>query len=195
MLYLVAAKRIVLVGIPGVGKTSLVNVIVEKIKDTGKTVLVKSFGSAMLEEAKRIGIHDRDALRCLPTNEQEDLQRTAAERIASEECDILIIDTHAFISTNSGYYPGLPENILHIIKPTNYISVSAKPEEIYNRRMNDPTRHRDLVTMNVIKQEMDLQAAMISACSVVSGSPVKPIMNREGRLVEVANDVIRAIGL
>lgn len=195
MLCLVAAKRIVLVGIPGVGKTSLVNAIVDKIKSTGKTVLVKSFGSAMLEEAKRIGIHDRDALRCLPTNEQEDLQKTAAERIATEECDVVIIDTHAFISTSSGYYPGLPESILHIIKPTNYISVSAKPEEIYNRRMNDPTRHRDLVTMNVIKQEMDLQAAMISACSVVSGSPVKPVVNREGRLAEAANDVIRAIGL
>ena len=195
MLFLVAAKRIVMVGIPGVGKTSLVNVIVERIRASGRTIQVKSFGSAMLEEAERIGIHDRDALRCLPTNEQEDLQRTAAERIAAEECDIVIIDTHAFISTTSGYYPGLPENILHIIKPTNYVSVSAKPEEIYNRRMNDPTRHRDMVTMNVIKQEMDLQAAMISACSVVSGSPVKPVVNREGRLDETANDVIRALGL
>lgn len=190
-----AAKRIVIVGIPGVGKTSLVNAIVEKTKSSGKTVLVKSFGSAMLEEARRNGIRDRDAIRCLPTKEQENLQRTAAERIAGEECDIIIIDTHAFISTTSGYYPGLPENILRILKPTNYISVSAKPEEIYNRRMNDPTRNRDLVTMNIIKQELDLQAAMISACSVVSGSPVKPVANREGRLVDAANDVIRAIGL
>lgn len=196
MLYLAAAKRIVvLVGIPGVGKTSLVNAIVEKIKSSGKVVLVKSFGSAMLEEARRNGIRDRDVIRCLPTKEQENLQRTAAERIANEECDVIIIDTHAFISTTSGYYPGLPESILRILKPTNYISVSAKPEEIYNRRMNDPTRNRDLVTMNIIKQELDLQAAMISACSVVSGSPVKPIVNKEGRLAEAANDVIRAIGL
>lgn len=192
---LVAGKRIVLVGIPGVGKTTLVNNVVSKLKNSGKIVIVKSFGSAMLEEAERNGIRDRDVLRRLPTEDQEQLQKIAAERIASEDCDAVIVDTHAFVSTNAGYYPGLPEKILRILKPTNYISVSAKPEEIYNRRMNDPTRHRDMVSMNDIKQELDLQAAFVSACSVISGSPVKPVVNREGRVAQAANDVIGAIGL
>lgn len=190
-----ADRRIVLVGIPGVGKTTLLTEVVKQLEGAGKTVLVRSFGTAMLEEAERSGIQDRDAIRCLPTEEQVRLQLNAAERIAAETCDVVIIDTHAFVNTRSGYYPGLPERVLRILNPTNYVSVSAKPEEIYNRRMNDPTRNRDIVSMNVIKQELDLQAAMVSACSVVSGSPVKPVVNREGRVREAANDVIGAIGL
>ena len=48
--------------------------------------------------------------------------------------DVVIIDTHAFISSSEGYYPGLPEHVLKIIQPTNFVSVSAKPEEIYNQK-------------------------------------------------------------
>lgn len=184
-----------MVGIPGVGKTTLLQQVVEKLQAARKVVLVRSFGTAMLEEAQKQGITNRDEIRNLPTEEQIRLQKTAAERLATETFDVLLIDTHAFVNTQSGYYPGLPERVLRILNPTNYISVSANPEEIYNRRMNDPTRNRDRVSIAVIKQELDLQAAMLSACAVVSGSPVKPVVNREGRLSDAADDVIRALGL
>jgi len=36
---------------------------------------------------------------------------------------------------------------------------------------------------------------MISACAVLSGSPVKYVLNREGMIDEVADKIIRAIGL
>ncbi|MDH3611346.1 MAG: AAA family ATPase, partial [Nitrosopumilus sp.] len=39
-------------GIPGVGKTTLIKKIVEKIKDHVKSVNVTSFGTIMLEVAK-----------------------------------------------------------------------------------------------------------------------------------------------
>ena len=147
VLCLVESKKIVMVGIPGVGKTTLVSKIVEILKDHEKSVSVTSFGTLMFEIAQKNGVKDRDELRKLPVSQQQELQKTAAEKIASQNEQVVIIDTHAFISSQEGYYPGLPEHVLKIIKPTNFVSVSAKPEEIYNRRMKDDTRNRDKITL------------------------------------------------
>jgi len=195
VLCLVESKKIVIVGIPGVGKTTLVSKLVEILEAQSKTVTVVSFGTVMFEEAKKKGIHDRDELRKLPMEQQQEFQKMAGETIAQLNDNFVIIDTHAFISTPSGFYPGLPEYVLKIIKPANFISVSAKPEEIYNRRMTDETRKRDKITIDGIKKEMSTQESMLAACSVLSGSPMKQILNREGKVDEAAEKVIKAIGL
>jgi len=192
---LVENRRVVVVGIPGVGKTSLLKRIVEIIKDHNKSVSVNSFGSVMFDIAKANGINDRDELRKLPVIEQKNLQKIAAEKLAMLTDDVVIIDTHVFINSTEGYYPGLPEHVLKILKPTNFISVSAKPEEIYNRRMKDDTRNRDNISIDNIKKELDAQSGMISACAVISGSPVKHVLNREGMIDEVAEKIIKVIGL
>ena len=195
MLYLAENKRIILVGIPGVGKTSLLSKMVEIIKNHDKSVGVISFGTLMFEIAKKNGLKDRDELRKLPVAEQQNLQKIAAEKIAEHNEQIVIIDTHAFINSTEGYYPGLPEHVLKIIKPTNFVTVTAKPEEIYNRRMKDDTRNRDKITLTKIKTELGLQSGMISACAVITGSPVKHILNREGKIDEATDKIIKAIGL
>jgi len=195
VLYLVENKKIVMVGIPGVGKTTLLSKMVEVIKKHDKSVLVISFGTLMFEVAKKNGLKDRDELRNLPVTEQQELQKLAAEKIAAQTEQVIIIDTHAFINSPGGYYPGLPENVLKIIKPTNFVSVSAKPEEIYNRRMKDGTRNRDKITVTNIKKELDIQAGMISACSIITGSPVKHVLNREGKIDETTEKIINAIGV
>jgi len=195
VLCLAESKKIVIVGIPGVGKTTVLSKLVEILKSQNKTVTVVSFGSVMFEEAKKKGIQDRDELRKLPMTEQQELQKIAGEVISKLNENVVIIDTHAFISTPSGFYPGLPEYVLKILKPDNFISFSAKPEEIYNRRMTDETRKRDLVTIASIKKELAVQESMLSACSVLSGSPMKSILNREGKVDEAAESVIKAIGL
>ena len=195
MLCLAENRRIVMVGIPGVGKTTLLSKIVEIVKDHEKSVKMMSFGTLMFEVAQENGLEDRDELRKLPVSEQQNLQKIAAEKIAMQNEDVVIVDTHAFISSPEGYYPGLPEHVLKIIKPTNFVSVSAKPEEIYNRRMKDDTRHRDKITIENIKKELDVQSGMISSCAVITGSPVKLVLNAEGKIDEVANKITNAIGL
>ena len=192
---MVESRKIVVVGIPGVGKTSLLQKIVEILKNNNKSVSVHSFGSIMFDVAKENGVTDRDELRKLPLSQQKNLQKIAAEKLAMLNEDLVIIDTHAFINSPEGYYPGLPEHVLQILKPSNFISVSAKPEEIYNRRMKDVTRTRDNVSIDNIKKELDVQSGMISACAVISGSPVKHVLNREGMIDEVAEKIIRTIGL
>jgi len=169
--------------------------MVETVKNHDKSVDVISFGTLMFEIAKKNGLKDRDELRKLPVAEQQNLQKMAAEKIAEHNEQIVIIDTHAFINSTEGYYPGLPEHVLKIIKPTNFVTVTAKPEEIYNRRMKDDTRNRDKITLTKIKTELELQSGMISACAVITGSPVKHILNREGKIDEATDKIIKAIGL
>lgn len=193
MLYLAESKKVIVVGIPGVGKTTLVSKIVALLKSKQKSVSVHSFGTVMFEEAQKNGIKDRDELRKLTMEQQKNLQKIAAEKLSRLGDDLVIIDTHAFISTNAGFYPGLPNHVLQIIKPSNFISVSARPEEIYNRRMKDTTRNRDQVSLESIKKELSVQEAMLSSCSVLSGSPMKTILNAEGKVDEAAQAVIEAI--
>ncbi len=195
MLGLEDSKKVVIVGIPGVGKTSLVTKIAELIKQKNKTVSVHSYGTIMFEEAKKMGIKNRDELRTLPIEKQKELQKIAAETISNLSDDVIFIDTHAFISTKAGFYPGLPNYVIQIIQPTNFIAISASPDEIHNRRMKDGTRERDPISIEDIKKELAVQDAMLSSCSVFSGSPMKVIFNHEGKIEEAAVNVIDAIGL
>lgn len=195
MLCLVESKKVVMVGIPGVGKSTVVSKIVELLNQKNKSVSVVSFGTVMFEEAQKNGVKDRDELRKLEMQKQKNLQKMAAQTIANKNDNVVIIDTHAFIKTPAGFYPGLPEHVLRIIQPSNFIAVSARPEEIYNRRMKDETRQRDIVSIEKIKKELSVQDSMLATCSVLCGSPMKPILNAEGKIDEAANAVIKAIGL
>jgi len=194
VLYLDESKKIVIVGIPGVGKTTVVTKVFEILNSKNKSVSVVSFGNLMFEEALNYGVKDRDDLRKLSISQQQDLQKRAAERIAKLNDNVIIIDTHAFITTPAGFYPGLPDYVIKIIKPSNFISISARPEVIFNRRKQDETRHRDVVSIDLIKKELAVQDAMLSSCSVLSGSPLKTILNDEGKVEETAMNVIKAIG-
>ena len=195
MLGLEDNKKVVIVGIPGVGKTSLITKIAELIKQKNKTVSVHSYGTIMFEEAKKMGIKNRDELRTLPIEKQKELQKIAAETISNLSDDVIFIDTHAFISTKAGFYPGLPNYVIEIIQPANFIAISASPDEIHDRRMKDGTRERDPISIEDIKKELAVQDAMLSSCSVFSGSPMKVIFNHEGKIEEAAVNVIDAIGL
>jgi len=184
-----------MVGIPGVGKTTLVSTIAETLSRNNHSVSVNSFGTMMFEEAKKNGITDRDQLRKLSIVEQKKYQKVAAERLAQLTDEVVIIDTHAFISTPAGFNPGLPEYVLKVLRPYVLISVSARPEEIYNRRMKDETRNRDKITIERVKKELSFQESIVSACSVLSGAPIKTILNAEGKIEEAAANVIKAIGV
>jgi len=191
---LAESRRIIIVGIPGVGKTSLVSKVVELLRSKKISVNVSIFGTVMFEEAQKNGIKDRDDLRKLSVPEQKKLQSMAAKKIASMTDDIVIVDTHAFIATKEGYYPGLPHNVLEILTPDSFIMISARPEEIYNRRMKDTTRNRDIVSIEAIKKELDVTSAMLSTCSILCGSPIKMIQNSEGKIDEVAKGIVSAMG-
>ena len=187
-------KRVIIVGIPGVGKTTIVSKVVELLKEKKISVNVSIFGTVMFEEAKKNGLKNRDDLRKLSVPEQKKLQSMAAKKIASISDDVVIIDTHAFIATKEGFYPGLPHNVLEILMPDSFIMISARPEEIYNRRMKDTTRNRNIVSIDAIKKELDVTSAMLSTCSILCGSPIKMVLNSQGKIDEAAKGIVSAMG-
>ena len=63
VLYLVERKKVVIVGIPGVGKTSLVTRIVELINSEKHCASVHSYGTVMMDEAENTQVSNRDNLR------------------------------------------------------------------------------------------------------------------------------------
>jgi len=192
--YLAESKKVIIVGIAGVGKTTIVSKVVEILKAKKISVSVSIFGSIMFEEAKKKGITSRDELRKLSVPEQKELQSMAAKKISSLSDDIVIVDTHAFIATKEGFYPGLPHNVLEILMPDSFIVISARPEEIYNRRMKDTTRNRDIISIDAIKKELDVTSAMLSTCSILCGSPIKMVLNSEGKVDEAAKGIVSAMG-
>ncbi len=186
-------KRIIVVGIPGVGKTTVVSNVKNSLEQTGIKTNLAEFGKIMLEEAKKLNIQNRDEIRRLSIEDQKRLQNLAATKISQIYSDVVIIDTHLFINTKEGYYPGLPAHLLNNIKPTHLILIIANPEEIYHRRQNDSTRVRDIISLDSIKNEIDVSKMLISCCSIISGAPFKILANREGSLTECTQKMVSLI--
>ena len=75
--YLAESKRAIIVGIPGVGKTTLITRAAEMLNQKRKTTVV-IFGTIMFEEAKKRGLKNRDEMRRMTVEDQRHLQDVAA---------------------------------------------------------------------------------------------------------------------
>ena len=185
--------RVVVVGVPGVGKTTVITQAAERLNQLGSITQVMVFGSLMLDEAKKMGIKDRDEMRRLSVTTQRQLQEMAAKSISAVRSDNLIIDTHLFINTGEGRYPGMPRNLLDILSPTHLVLISADPEEIFARRMQDETRNRDLISIESIRNDLDVATIMLATSSVLTGAPFKVIFNRRDRLHDAVTELIEVM--
>ena len=186
------SKRAIIAGIPGVGKTTVIGRATEILNQKRKTTVVV-FGTVMFEEAKKMGLHNRDEIRRTPVEYQRRLQEMAAQRITEMKDDIVLIDTHLFINTEEGYYPGLPMTLLSIMKPTNMIMVAADAIEIAKRRQMDKTRERDIASKENIQKELDISQAMVASCSILTGTPFAIIMNNDSEVSKAAEDIARIL--
>jgi adenylate kinase len=175
--------RIVVVGIPGVGKSTVVAKSVSSIK--GASLVV--FGTAMFEAAKKLKwVEHRDQMRKLPVDKQSRLQKIAAEKLRHSVGRVVLVDTHLFIRTPEGFWPGLPYVVIQALKPTHLVLIEASPEEVLSRRESDTTRYRDVLTLEEVKTELSLARTFLSAASLVSGAPISFIYNHEGKADEAA---------
>lgn len=189
-----ASKRAIVVGIPGVGKTTVITRAADILNENGVKAKVVVFGTIMFEEAQKLGINHRDELRKMPVEDQKKLQDMAAHRIAHMPDKVVMIDTHLFISTKQGYYPGLPVSLLNILKPTNFVMIAAEPKEILARRLSDKTRDRDIKNEGDIKDELEISQIMVASCSILTGAPFTIVMNSDGKLDEAALQIVNALG-
>ena len=187
-------KRItIVVGIPGVGKTTVITKTKDILLQSGYNTTVVVFGSVMLSEAKKTGIVDRDQIRKLSLAGQQNLQNLAADYICSVKEDLVIVDTHLFIRTSSGFFPGIPQNAVQKLKPRNLVLITATPEEILARRAKDESRNRDMVSIEEIKKELGLAISMISTISILSGSAFEIVDNHQGSSEDTASFIARIL--
>ena len=175
-------KTVIIVGVPGVGKSTIISNATSTLQKKGTTLSRVVFGSVMFEEAKKLGINDRDQIRKLTVDVQQRLQNMAADHITSLNDLLVVVDTHLFIKTQSGYYPGLPMNLILKLNPERLILITASPEEILNRRKNDSTRTRDLISNDEIKSDIEVSLSMISSLSILTGAPFEIIHNHDNMI-------------
>lgn len=179
--------RIIIGGIPGVGKTTVLNVLITS------NIVVENYGDVMLKEAIRLNYaKNRDDLRKLPIEVQKDIQRKASEYLA--RLNEVVIDTHFSIQTPKGFLPGLPPDVLGILKPDLFIAIEADPLEIFERRKNDSQRNRDDDSLDKIRRHMEVNRSYGIAYSAMTGSPFLIVMNENGKHNEAAQQIMKVMG-
>ncbi|MHA1155757.1 MAG: AAA family ATPase, partial [Candidatus Heimdallarchaeota archaeon] len=98
------SKIVIVGGVPGVGKTTVINKVQELAKAEKMKITIIVFGSVMMEIASQLfNFHHIDPLRKLPSEKQKILQKEAAVRIEKRSWGKLtIVDTHYTIKTRTG---------------------------------------------------------------------------------------------
>jgi adenylate kinase len=182
-------KRVIIVGIPGVGKSTVITNVRDLLSQRGIDTKIAEFGKIMFDQARIMSIHNRDQLRRLSIEQQRTLQEMAANSINSLGNDVVIVDTHLFISTDNGFYPGMPLKLLNIINPTHLVLITATAEEIYKRRENDSSRQRDMISLDRITSDLRLSESMISSSSIITGCPFYVVQNNTNQ-IEKATEII-----
>lgn len=171
-------KTIILVGIPGCGKSSIIKETLRQVPE----VHVINYGDQMLKEAAFVGLN-RDKLRTLPLSEQKKIGIHAAEKMVKDEKGIILIDTHALIRTPTAYIPGLPKEVLGILSPSALAWIECSPQTVIQRRAGDNLRSRDKESIEELTLHQELSRAYLAACSLATGAVLCSVDNN-GPLIE-----------
>lgn len=188
-------KLVIVTGVPGVGKTTVLTAAIAACKDRGVPVAHVNYGDVMFEEAKAKGlVKDRDSMRRLPVKKQISLQLKAAKKISDiAEKRNVILDTHMFIRTPDGYMPGIPSWVGGMLSPDAVVLLEADPSEISKRRAKDAdVRTREADSAEKVNEHQLLGRGGAAALSVQTGCTVAVAENREGAHL-VAAGVIAGI--
>lgn len=165
---------IIVMGLPGAGKTTVLNGV-----ETDYTAI--NYGDLMLEiEKEMFGIKDRDEMRKLPIEQQIQAQKMVYERLSKMKGKV-ILDTHCSVSTSKGFFPGLPFEYLKMLKVEALVLITADVAEVAKRRLEDPTRVRDV---DDIALHDSMNKAFLASYSAFTGAPAVVIYNRQDRLEE-----------
>ncbi len=183
------ARRIIITGVPGVGKTTVIDGALKKLEEEGIRYQSINFGSFMFEVASREGkVKDRDQMRKLDRGVQKELQRMAGKAIAAIAGNV-IIDTHCSIRTPQGFLPGLPEWVIDELKPDMLILVETDEDQILQRRLKDPTRIRDMEGGRSIGEHQQFNRMIAAAIATQTGCTVKFVKNQDFLLEQAVLDM------
>lgn len=188
-------KVVVVTGVPGVGKSTVLERALNQLKTKGIEYELIIYGDVMLELLKRKGITHRDEMRNFPVGPYRDVQREAGKQIARvAKRKPVLVDTHCLVKKPEGYYPGLPRWVLEELQPELIVIIEASPEEVAGRRAKDPARKRDKELLNEVVEHQQLNRATATAYAALTGATVRIIHNRDGKLSEAVNEMVEVLG-
>jgi adenylate kinase len=175
-------KKVVITGVPGVGKTTVINQTISELASEGVEYQNINFGSCMFDVAAHQGmVQSRDDMRKLERVKQRELQRNAAQFIAKCEGNV-IIDTHCTVKTPKGYLAGLPEWVLKELMPDIVVLVETDEDQILMRRMGDASRVRDVEGYRALCEHQQFNRAMAASYAMLTGCTVKIVINADNLL-------------
>jgi len=182
-------KKVIITGVPGVGKTTVVNEALKKLREEGIEYQSINFGTFMFDVAVKENIvKDRDQMRTLDRAVQKKLQQSAGQAIARVTGNVLI-DTHASVKTPKGYLAGLPEWVLKEIMPDIIVLVETDDDQILMRRMSDETRTRDKEGAKSIAEHQQFNRSIAAAYAMVTGCTIKIVTNADFLLERSGEDL------
>src|SRR5437667_128490 len=108
---------IIVAGVPGVGKTTILQELEAVATERKVPLKIINFGNVMNELFKNRGVEiHRDHMRKEDISLQAKIQEEAARMISKTPGNsTLVVDTHMFVRTNDGIWPGTPRKVLEAL--------------------------------------------------------------------------------
>jgi adenylate kinase len=161
-----------LVGVPGVGKTSLCKIAA---RDLG--YLHVNYGELMLDISMSQDLaSNQDEMFNLDIEVQQSIWKAAANQVLEmkKSSKKILLDLHGVDRSEIGYIVSLP---IEIIQPEMIIIVESSYEKIIMRRNLDKLRIRILDDLKSFKENKQILRMSMMACSVIYGSCVNFLEN------------------
>jgi len=189
------SKVVVVTGVPGAGKSTVVQEALKQLKAQGVEYEFINYGDVMFELMReREGVADRDEMRKIPTSSYRKIQREAGKQIArAAQRKFVLVDTHCLIKKPEGYYPGLPRWVIEELDPESIVIIEASSEEVARRRAKDTTRRRDKELLDEVVEHQLLNRAIATAYATLTGATVRIIHNRDGKLSEAVKEMVEVL--
>ena len=188
---------VIVTGVPGVGKTTVLTAAMDVCKSRSMDVALVNYGNVMFDEATKKGlVKARDEMRKLPVKDQIALQLAAAKAISGIAAKgNVILDTHMFINTPSGFIPGIPSWVAESLRPDSIALLEADPGELSKRRQKDAAiREREADSPERITEHQMIGRAGAAAISVQIGCTVAIVHNKEGAHIAAATVIADLLG-
>lgn len=188
------SKIVIVGGVPGVGKTTLINKALKHAEEEGVKISTIIFGSVMMEIASELfNVQERDHLRNLSEEKQKIVQKEAGIRIAKRSWGkITIVDTHYTIKTGTGIYlQGIPSWVSDALQPKLLLLIETIPEDITKRRSYDVSRLRDEENIALLNEHQEINRTAATTICQKTGALLAIIRNKQGYADEAGTTLFK----
>jgi len=86
-------------------------------------------------------------------------------------------------------------HVAKILKPTHLFLITAPAELIIKRRMNDPTRKREIIPLEKVEEEIEYSRMYMISVSNITGALASEVVNEEGKPEATAEELIKRLEL